>query len=267
MGERILDDAVDRRLDVVRQVRQHWLRAQLHRRAALLRGARQRLERSDETELVEHHGPELPGHVPHLGEHARHLLVELHERRMRPCAVAPLHHPQAEQDRGQDLGEILVQLLGHPPPVGLLRLQEEPCAGAAGQELAAHVAQARLERSALAVDVEQPEVLGDERGLPRQELEGRPVLEGGRRRMDRLEHPDAQAMGVHGQARPHALGGPWRTSGTPRSGPTAPTAPGMAITSRAASSARRSRPPASVSRRPARSNRSSRACAARMRSL
>jgi hypothetical protein len=86
--------------------------------AALPREARrQRVERARQTELHERVGPQVAGDPAHVLERAPGALARLLEVGL---VGSPDRLIDLQQDAGQRLAELVVQLAGQPAPLGLL---------------------------------------------------------------------------------------------------------------------------------------------------
>src|SRR5438067_3296277 len=125
--ERLLDDPVDDRLLVLGDRLRCALPVQQRLDAGLLAEARElALDRGDQAEVIERRRPQLAGQ-------AQELLHRLVDERLELCHLARqrLRHVladrlQSQQDRGQRLVDLVVEVAREPPAVLLLRAQHEP---------------------------------------------------------------------------------------------------------------------------------------------
>ena len=104
--ERLLDDPVDRGLDLEREPLADRAGLEIDGDAGLLAEAlRQTLERRYETEVVEHLGPQLDRQPAHILQRRHH---ELAQRGNRLGRLGPVELLEPEQDRGQGLAGLVV---------------------------------------------------------------------------------------------------------------------------------------------------------------
>ena len=126
--ERLLDEPVEHGLDLGRKPLVS--EARIERRndlAPLLERRGEALERRRQAEVVECRRPK-------LDRQAAHVLQRLHDELAQGglgalgvlVAVGPANRLQPEEDRGQRLPRLVVQLAREPPPLELLRLDHAP---------------------------------------------------------------------------------------------------------------------------------------------
>ena len=126
--QRLLHDAVERRLDVGREPLPAEPRLDLHvERPAFAHGLAEPAERGLEAEVVEGRRAQLDREPPHV---LQRLDDELAQRAGGGVgslgALRPLDRCQAEQDRRQRLAGLVVELAREPPPLDLLGLHRPP---------------------------------------------------------------------------------------------------------------------------------------------
>ena len=177
--ERLLDHAVQRRLHLVRQTPVSELRLQFDLKAALLaQRLRQPLDCGDEAEVVERRGAQLDREAAHVLQRPDDELAQGADRLPRLVALRRLlERLQPEQDRGQRLSGLVVQLTRQARPLELLRLDD----------------------TADDVAADQPRVIDRDRGAPRERLGEPEVVVGEGRRGAALvvgDH-DADRLAAH----------------------------------------------------------------------
>ena len=145
----MLDEAID--------AGAQGLRERLGHARGLDRDVVARLERRDEAQLRERRRAQGRRHSAQLLEHADDLGLQLVERAVVGAVAAD--HPQAHEHGGEDLGELLVQRLGEPAAVVLLRVEQAAEAGALIEQAVAVGGEAGLQREQL----QRGSILGVER--------------------------------------------------------------------------------------------------------
>jgi hypothetical protein len=184
----LLDDAEDRGLQRIRQGPRDGGHVEVDAAALLVEDALgERLEGGSEPELVEGRRSQRARHVAQVSEHADDLAVQVVERDGPVVRGVAAEHPQPEQNGGEHLREVLLQLLGHPSPVLLLRIQEVAESGALLQQVIAYPAQLHAERRCLAIALREALILGREAGLQGEQLERDPLLASDARAAEQLD--------------------------------------------------------------------------------
>ena len=125
--QRLLDDAVERGLDLGGKplVAEARLEANVDARL-LAERLREPLERGDEAEVVEHLRTKLDREPPHVLQRRDDELADARRPRSRASSRldASLERLQAEEDRGQRLAGLVVQLTREAAALELLRVDD-----------------------------------------------------------------------------------------------------------------------------------------------
>ena len=124
VGERLLHDSVERSLHVAGQSRLSERGVEVDPNVRLFsERLGQPLERRYEPEVVEHRRAQLYGQAAHVLERAHDVLPQLGERRARRVVGQRfLERFQPQQDGGERLAGLVVELAGQPASLQLLRL-------------------------------------------------------------------------------------------------------------------------------------------------